>query len=187
MSYKQEVLPGDIPVEGGSADSVEDLFERIYGELHRIAKWRMQGEPAHATLSTTALVHESYMRLSDAPDLEWNDREHFLALASRAMRHVLVDHARRRRRQKRGGNRRPVTLETGMLAHQPPLENVLSIHQALTKLEAHDERLGRVVECRFFGGLTMDETAGVLKISPRTAARDWKRASAYLAVLLSPG
>lgn len=164
----------------GDPDALDELFPLVYEELRRMASRRMQEERSGHTLQTTALVHEAYMELVDLDDVDWQDRRHFFAVAARVMRNVLVDYAVKRNAQKRGGDRDRVPLEEQDGAVSVALDNVLAVHQALDRLETIDERQVRVVECRFFAGLTIEETANVLGISTATVGRDWRIARAWL-------
>jgi RNA polymerase sigma factor (TIGR02999 family) len=168
----------------GDADAADALFPLAYEELLRVARRHLLGERPGHTLNTTALVHEAYLKLAGHEGTGWRDRSRFLAIASRAMRQILVDHARARRRQKRGGGAIVVTLRTDVGSGAEEPVDLLALDMALDKLAAHDARLGQVVECRFFGGLTAEETAGALGVSLRTVERDWTRARAHLVVLL---
>jgi RNA polymerase sigma factor (TIGR02999 family) len=159
---------------------MERIFPLIYDELQRIARRHIAREDTGHTLGATALVHKAYIRLVDQTQVQWRDRNHFYAVASRAMRHILVDHARRRKAIKRGGATRPVTLEEGAVAVEERTEMLIALDQALTRLERLDERLCRVVEYRFFGGLSELETAAALGVTDRTVRRDWTRAKAWL-------
>lgn len=151
----------------------------LYEELKGVARRRLRAEAA-GTLDTTALVHETYLKLVDQTRVEWQDRAHFFAVAARAMRRILVDHARRRGRAKRGGGRRRVPLDATALSVEENPEALLELEQALARLEDLNERLCRVVECRFFAGLTAEETAQALGISLRTVRRDWVKAKGFL-------
>lgn len=164
----------------GDAQASEQLLPLVYEELCSMANRFMQGESARTTLSATGLVHEAYLRLVEGSD--WADRAHFLAIASRAMRQILVDRARARNASKRGGNARDLTLVEEHVEDPADLagDDVLAIHGALNWLAQHDERLARLVELRFFGGLEVREAAHVLGVSSRTAARMWARAQAHL-------
>ena len=164
----------------GDAEALDALLPLVYDELRQMAHRRMQQERAGHTFSTTALVHEAYLELVDLDRIDWEDRSHFFALAARVMRHVLVDYAVKRTAEKRGGDRDRVPLREKDVADAVNLNDVLAIHQALRRLEEIDERQVRVVECRFFGGLTIDETAEALDISPATVGRDWRVARAWL-------
>lgn len=152
----------------------------VYDDLRRIARRRLRAEREGHTLDTTAVVHEAYLRLAENPQSTWRDRAHFFAVCARVIRHVLVDHARRRGAGKRGGDVVRVTLREGIVGRSPRIIDFLALEQALQALEQHDERLVRVVECRFFAGLTVAETAQTLDSSRRTVERDWTRAKAYL-------
>lgn len=164
----------------GDRDALDMLLPRIYDELRRIAHHRLRGERDDHTLNTTGLVHEAYMKLVQLDRMDWQNRAHFFAIASRSMRNILVDYAVKRNAQKRGGGRDRVTLEDADAATEAPLDDLVALHQALDELEALDKRQARVVECRFFGGLTIDETAEALGISPATVSRDWAMARAWL-------
>lgn len=164
---------------GGDKAAHEELVELVYPQLWRLAGKFLRSERAGHTLSSTALVHEAYLKLAEA-DVEWNDRVHFFAVAARVMRRVLVDHAKRRRRKKRGGSRIRITLEEGSLLASQPEADLVSLDEALTRLAALDERRARVVELHFFGGLTYKEVADVLHTSPTTVNRELRFAKAWL-------
>jgi RNA polymerase sigma factor (TIGR02999 family) len=168
----------------GDPAAVDSVFPIVYAELRRLADRHLAQESPGHTLSPTALVHEVYLRLAGDADASWQGRAHFFGVASRAMRQVLVDHARRRRASKRGGEWNRVTLHTDATpaGAQVSLEfELLDVHDALERLASLDERTARVVELRFFGGLTLEEVAEVLGVSRRTAAEDWSLARAWLA------
>jgi len=169
--------------EAGEDGALDRLIPLVYDDLRRIAHRRMALEPDGHTLNTTAVVHEAYAQLA-RQEPAWNDRSHFVAVASRVMRHILIDHARSQGAEKRGGDRTPVALADAGLTSDPESLDLLALDEALDQLARHDERLARVVECRFFGGLTMEETAEALDVSERTAARDWRRARVYLYEIL---
>lgn len=164
----------------GDADALDLLLPQVYDELRRIAGARLRRERADHTLHATEIVHEAFMKLMPLERIDWRDRAHFFAIASRAMRNVLVDHATRRGTAKRGGGRAAVPLEEIPAAAGRPLEELIALSRALDELERIDERQARVVECRFFGGLEIDETAEALGISPATVSRDWSFARAWL-------
>lgn len=164
----------------GDPDALDELFPLVYDELRRIAHRRMKGERRDHTLRTTALVHEAYVELVDLNRVDWQDRRHFFALAARVMRNVLVDYAVKKNAEKRGGDRDRVPLEEWDGATEVVLDDVVAVHQALERLERIDERQARVVECRFFAGLTIEETSDALGISPSTVGRDWRMARAWL-------
>jgi RNA polymerase sigma factor (TIGR02999 family) len=165
---------------GGGSAAVDRLVPILYNELRRIARRQMRGERADHTLDTTALVHEAYVKLVGLDRMSWQNRAHFLSVAAQAMRRVLVDHAVGRRAQKRGGAHRKVPLEDADPKCSQPLELFVALDTALTRLEAIDVRLSRVVECRYFGGMSVEETAEALQMSPATVKRDWSIARAWL-------
>jgi RNA polymerase sigma factor (TIGR02999 family) len=169
----------------GNETAREPLFESIYAELRVLARSRLRSERDDITLSTTALVHEAYLRLVPIEKIEWRDRSHFFATAARAMRRILIDRARTARRQKRGGGERPVALDDagpGRVAE--PLEmsadSLLALDEALGRLGEMSPRQLRVVELRFFAGLSVPETADVLGVAINTVKRDWSTARAWL-------
>jgi RNA polymerase sigma factor (TIGR02999 family) len=164
----------------GEAGAFDALVPLVYADLRRLARVQRRRLPAGDTLDTTGLVHEAYARLVDAARVSWNDRGHFLAVAAKVMRHILVDYARTRGRLKRGGNQRMETLDEDMLAVARDAERLLDIDRALERLVHVDPRLVRLVECRFFAGLSEQETADALGLSLRTVQRDWLRARAAL-------
>jgi RNA polymerase sigma factor (TIGR02999 family) len=159
----------------------EQLLALIYDELHRIASGQMRNERGNHTLQPTALVHEAYLRLVDADQVSWEGRAHFYGVAARAMRQILVDHARRAGAKKRGGDWRQVTLHEDIGGNLGPEIDLFDLHDAVEKLDVLDPTLGRMIELRFFGGLTLDETALVLGISRRKVAKDWAFARLWLA------
>jgi RNA polymerase sigma factor (TIGR02999 family) len=152
----------------------------VESELHRIARRCMKGERAGHSLQATALVNELYMRLVDTRRVEWQDRSHFLAMAARLMRRVLVDHARTRLYQKRGGGAQRVTLVDDLGGSDERPHDLVALDEALDALERTNRRKAQVVELRFFGGLTVEETAHALGVSADTVSRDWKLARAWL-------
>jgi len=165
----------------GDSAALADVFPLIYEELHRLAQQQLRREPDGHTLSPTALVHEAYMRLIDYSRMEWNGRAHFLAVAATAMRRILVDHARGHRSQKRGGDAiKHVPIESVELGTEDRADLLLAVDEALVRLKEIDARQAQVVECRFFGGMTEEETAEALGIGLRTAKRDWARAKVWL-------
>jgi RNA polymerase sigma factor (TIGR02999 family) len=173
-------------LRGGDRSVVDGLYPVVYDQLKQIAHSLLLHERDGHTLSTTALVHEAYFRLIDQTRVQWQDRAHFCAVAASAMRRIVVDLARRRQAVKRGGKLRPLPLDEVHLAINEEAELVLSLDEALTRLGCLSERLSQVVECRFFGGLTEEETAEVLQISSRTVRRDWLKAKAWLFKELYP-
>ena len=167
----------------GGKDSLDQVVRTVYAELRSLARHRLRGAPAERSLNTTGLVHEAYLRLveSNAPVA---DRDHFLAIASRAMRHVLVDHARARTATKRGGGVALEQLHEDVLLGDVDIDKVMELDAALTRLEQLDERQARMVEQRYFGGLTLEEVAAAMDCSLATVKRDLRSARAWLAVEL---
>ena len=161
-------------------ESLDQAVELAYRELRSIAHRRLMARGANGTLSTTALVNEAYLKLVDQSQAGWQDRAHFLALASLVMRHVLVDRARERSTLKRGGVRERITLDEIAMSIDAEPEVLLQLNDALDRLAAFEPRLARVVECRFFGGLTEKETADALDLTVRTVQRDWVKARVLL-------
>jgi RNA polymerase sigma factor (TIGR02999 family) len=183
----EEIAAALAVLRRGAPEGMEQLIPLVYAELRRVAHRQLAAEPPGHTLSTTALVHEAYLRLADQTRVEWANRAQFFALAARAMRRVLVDYARRRQAARRGGAHKPVlSLEdaeagdSGALAVAARGDELLALDEALERLGAVDPRAARVVECRFFGGLTEAETAEALGVSLRTAAGDWLMAKGWL-------
>jgi RNA polymerase sigma factor (TIGR02999 family) len=165
-------------------DSLDQVVAVTYTELRAIAHHRLATRGPGGTLSTTGLVHEAYLKLVDQSRAGWRDLAHFRALASLAMRHVLVDRARERCTLKRGGARRQITLDDEVMAAEDAPELLLQLNDALERLATVEPRLARVVDCRFFGGLTEEETAEALDLTTRTVQRDWVKARVLLRRLL---
>jgi RNA polymerase sigma-70 factor (ECF subfamily) len=164
----------------GRPQAFEELLPVVYSELRRQAGRYLRRERANHTLQPTALVHEAYLRLVDQRNVRWQNRAHFFAIAAQAMRRILVDHARAQARVKRGGPKAQVTLDDAMLAAEQQSIDTIALDQALQRLAALDERQSRIVELRFFGGLSVEEVAEVMKISPATIKREWSMAKAWL-------
>jgi len=171
----------------GDARALNLLIPLLQRELHQIARHHMAAQRAGHTLQTTALFHEAYLRLVDAKRAEWHDRSHFLAACSQIMRRILVDHARARRAAKRGGGGADVPLEEAWVVAPEPDTDLVALDEALDALAQHDPRKAKVVELRFFGGLSVEETAAALEISEESVLRDWRLARAWLARELSHG
>ena len=169
----------------GEAHAFERLIEVVYPRLHQAARRQLAKQPAETSLDATSLVSEAYLQLVDETGVAWQNRGHFYAIASLTMRRILVDQARRRLAAKRGSGQKPVTLDAALIAVDGKKEMVLAVDRALGELEAFNERMAKVVECRFFGGLGNEETATALGVSTRTVERDWLRARAWLAEKLS--
>lgn len=167
-------------VEGGDKVAIGTLFDRVYGELRKIARRQLRAAPALQTLHTTELVHEAYVRLSGAAHWSTRDRFHFFALTAQAMRRVLIDHARKRTRQKRGGRAVALSLDDLEVPVAERAEELLALDGALARLEETDIELARLVEWRFFAGLSVDEIAELHGVSDRTVKRRWRLARAFL-------
>ncbi len=164
----------------GDKAALDDLLPLVYDELRRQARRYMRAQPVGHTLQTTALVHEAYLRLFGESAMEWKGRAHFFGVAAKAMRSILVDHARARRAAKRGGEARAITLEEAGLAGPEASVDVLALDDALGRLAELDLRKSHLVELRYFGGLGIDEAAAVLGVSPATVKREWTTARAWL-------
>ena len=164
----------------GDQAALARLAPLVEAELHKLAGTYLRRERQGHTLQTTALVNEAYLRLIDAQNIAWQDRAHFLAVSARIMRHILVDHARARRYQKRGGDAVRVVLDEALIVSNEPAHDFVALDDALEALAKFDDRKSRVIELRFFGGLTVEETASVLKVSPDTVMRDWRLAKVWL-------
>jgi RNA polymerase sigma factor (TIGR02999 family) len=164
----------------GDPDAMGRLFPLVYEELGRIARRQRRASRAGDTLNTTALVHEAYLKLVDQSAVDAADRSHFFAIAARAMRQILVDRARHRGTLKRGGAWKRIPLDESALGVSEQAELILALDDALQRLARLNERLSRIVECRFFGGMTDQETAAALSISERTVRRDWLKARLWL-------
>jgi RNA polymerase sigma factor (TIGR02999 family) len=167
-------------LQDGRPDAASQLIPLVYDELHRLARGQMRQERSDHTLQATALVHEAYLRLVNHPQRTWQNRAHFIAVAAQVMRRILVDYARARRTSKRGNAPLKVPLEEPLLFTEEQSDDLVSLDEALERLAQFDQRQSRVVELRFFGGLTADETAEVLGISSKTVKRDWTVARAWL-------
>ena len=164
----------------GDASALPDVFPLVYAELHRLARRQLRREADGHTLGPTALVHEAYLRLVDHTRMAWGGRAHFLAMAAVAMRRILVEHARRHRSLRRGGGRPRLSLDAVQVATEERAEVVLALDEALDRLAEIDGRQARVVECRFFGGMTEEATAEALGVGLRTVKRDWAKARSWL-------
>ena len=165
---------------GGDQGALDALIPLVHRELRRLARQRIAGERQGITLQPTDLVNEAYLRLLDIKEVRWQDREHFFSVAARVMRRILVDRSRSRGAQKRGGDLRSVPLDDAENQGASASPDLLALDEALKALETFDERKARIVELRFFAGLTVDEAAVVLGVSPETVKRDWKLAKAWL-------
>jgi RNA polymerase sigma factor (TIGR02999 family) len=165
---------------GGDDSALDRLIPVVHAELRRLARRAMRKERPEHTLQTTALVNEAYLRLVDMRGVTWNDRAHFFAMSARLMRRILVDHARSRRYQKRGGGAKAVPFDEGLAVAREPGTDLVALDEALKALAALDARKSQVVELRFFGGLSVEETAVALRLSPATVMRDFRFARSWL-------
>jgi RNA polymerase sigma factor (TIGR02999 family) len=164
----------------GDEAARDELMTLVYEELHRLAHQYLKRERPGHTLQTSALVNEAFVKLIDQKDVRWQNRGHFFAIAAQLMRRILVDHARIRRAAKRGGSASPVSLDDALVISNERSAEVVALDEALTALATVDERKSQIVELRFFGGLSIEETAEVLAVSPGTVMRDWTLAKAWL-------
>lgn len=169
----------------GDKSALDKLMPLIYTELRRLAHHYMSRERPGHTLQTTALVNEAYLRLVDQRNVHWRNRAHFFAISSQLMRRILVDHARSHAYQKRGGGARQVSLDEAAVTSEERAADIIALDDALTHLAAIDRRKSQVVELRFFAGLSTEETAEVLEVSPATVERDWRMAKAWLYRMIS--
>jgi RNA polymerase sigma factor (TIGR02999 family) len=167
-------------------DTLDGIMPAVYDELRDIARRQLSVREPGSTLSTTGLVHEAYLKLAGQGRAGWRDRAHFVALAAVIMRHVLVDRARERMAEKRGGGRQQVTLDGELIPSEDQPEAMVQLSDAIDRLAAVEPRLARVVDCRFFGGLSDDEIAHALDVTPRTVQRDWIKARLLLRRALAP-
>ena len=170
----------------GDQAARDQLMSVVYEELHRLARRYMRRESPGHTLQTSALVHEAFLRLVDQRNVHWENRAHFFGIAAQMMRRILVDYARNRSSGKRGGGERALSLDEGLIVSEERSAEVVAVHEALEQLAKFDGRKSQIVELRFFGGLTIDETAEVLGVSPGTVMADWTVAKAWLRREISP-
>ena len=164
----------------GDQTAFDQLMPLVYSELHRLARRHIKKERPGHTLQTSALLNEAFLRLVDQRDVHWQSRAHFFSIAAQMMRRILVDYARSRRYAKRGGDARQVTFDEELVVSRQLSADVIELHDALNEMAAIDERKSKVVELKFFGGLSIEETADVLGVSPGTVMRDWTLAKAWL-------
>ena len=183
----EEVTRLLIEWNNGNKEALDKLMPVVYEELRRLAHHYMRHERPGQTLQTTALVNEAYIRLADYKKMGWQGRAHFFAVAAQVMRRILVERARKHHSAKRGGDPQQVSLDEAATVSRQRLEEVMAVENALTSLEALDPRRGRIVELRFYGGLSVEETAEVLGISAPTVKREWRAAKAWLHRAVSEG
>lgn len=186
-SRKHAVTQALVDASQGNEEAAGLLWELTYEEMRRIAYRQLQSERSDHTLSGTDLVHEAFIRLVDQEKIVWRDRAHFFGVAAQACRRVLIDHARKRNAKKRGGKRVRITVDRAGLQAETPSEEILALDEALHRLSDMDERLAKVVELRYFGGLAEKEVAETMDMSVRTVRRDWVKARAWLHRELRPG
>ena len=193
---RQLIVPGDVTglldvLRSGDRSALDGVFARVYQELHALARNQLAGQTPGATLSPTVLVHEAYLKLAAADRADYIDRRHLFAVAARAMRQIIIDAARRARARKRGGATVRVALDAGAVSDgATPVDaaaELIELERALDALEALDERLARIVELRYFAGLSVEETGSVLGLSARTVKREWRKARAFLFAALNDG
>jgi RNA polymerase sigma factor (TIGR02999 family) len=175
-----------LELRNGDHAAFDELFPLVYDVLRRIAHRKLAAERAAHTLSTTDLVHEAYLKLVRFDRIEWRGRAHFLAIAAQSMRNILVDYALKRKAEKRGGGQENDPLEDALAVVEAPTSDLLALHEAMQRLEKIDSRQSRVVECRFFAGMSIEETAEALGVSPASVKRDWALARAWLNRELGP-
>ena len=185
MTPSQEITQLLLAWSNGEQTALEKLMPLVYTKLHRLAKHYLRLERDRRTLQTTALVNEAYLRLIDARQVRWQNRAHFFAISARLMRQILVDFAREHGYQKRGGGAQQVPLDEALIIGQQPDQDLVALDGALQALAEVDARKSQVVEMRFFGGLSIEEMAEVLKVSPETVRRDWRLAKSWLRRRLS--
>jgi len=185
MQSSEEITDRLLAIRGGDREALNQLVPLVYGRLRAMAHARLAGRDPGASLDTTTLVHEAYLRLVDQSRAEWRDRTHFFAVAALAMRQIVVDRARRRGALKRGGGVSAALLDEAALGVEARAEEILALDQALNRLGALNERLVKMVELRFFAGLSIEETAEALGVESRTVNRDWRVARALLFQMLS--
>ena len=177
---KHEVTGLLVRLGDGDNTALDKLMPLVYMELRRLARFRLRSERSDHTLNTTALVHEAFIKLTDQKRINWQSREQFFGLASQAMRRILVDYARRRNAAKRGGNNVIIIREADSVASEVRADDLVALDESLKRLAAIDQRQSQIVECRFFGGLSIEETAKVVGVSTATVKREWAVARAWL-------
>lgn len=188
LASKAEQLDGrSAPTAPRDGQSIAEVLPAFYAQVRALAERQLRAERTDHTLQPTALVHEAFLRISQQPNLTWQNRAHFFGVAARTIRSILVNHAVSLRAEKRGGGRGKVQLETDMIFSEDDTTDLLELDEALEDLAAIDEKKARVVELRYFGGLTVEETAQALKVSGKTVQRDWRWARAWLYSRLDQG
>jgi RNA polymerase sigma-70 factor, ECF subfamily len=180
MEPSNEITELLLAWSGGDKKALDELMHVVYDELHRLAHRQLKKERQDHTLQTTALVNEAYLKLVDQKRVKWQNRSHFFALSSQLMRRILVDYARSRQYAKRGGGMPPMPLNEALIVAPERAAEMIALDEALTELAKHDERKARIVELRFFAGMSIDETSELLGVSPSTVMKDWTLAKAWL-------
>jgi len=171
----------------GDRSALDKLLPLVHSELRRIAQRQMSQERPGHTLQATALVNEAYLKLAGQQGFDWQNRAHFFAVCAQVMRHILIDHARAHARDKRGGGAVKVSLNDALVVADDQASHFIALDEALRRLESLDPQKGKIVELRYFGGLSVDEAAEVMNISPRTVRREWQRAKAWLYRMMTEG
>lgn len=180
MRDRSEITQILLRIKFGSSEAYNQLFSLVYDHLRSIANMQMRKEHDEHTLSQTELVHEVYLKLVDQSDIDWRDRAHFYAIASRCMRQILIDYARKKKSQKRGGSKEPITYLDGIMKVEQQVDDLINLDDALRRLEKLNKRLAWVVEYRYFGEMTIEDTAEVMGVSTSTITRDWAKARGWL-------
>lgn len=180
MSLQSQITVLLVNIENGDSRAIDELLPLVYSQLKAMAGNQLKGERPNHTLNATALVHEAYLKLVHQDRVSWQNRAHFFAIAAQAMRRVLINYAKSRLADKRGGGQPIVTFNEEVMSGDSPAEEIIALDEALTRLKEIDERQSRIIELRFFGGLTEQEVAQVMKISESTVKRDWRMARAWL-------
>jgi RNA polymerase sigma factor (TIGR02999 family) len=180
MEPSNEITELLVAWSGGDKKALDELMQIVYEELRRLAHRQLAKERRGHTLQTTALVNEAYLKLVDQKRVKWQGRSHFFALSSQLMRRILVDYARSRQYAKRGGGKSALPLDEALIVAPERASEMIALDEALTELAKHDERKARIVELRFFAGMSIDETSDLLGVSPGTVMKDWTLAKAWL-------
>src|SRR5699024_2852093 len=180
MPKKEAITRLLIELKAGSDEAYNKLLPRVYDQLRDIAHRQMANEPAGHTFSKTDLVHEAYLKLVNQEAIDWKDRAHFYGISARCMRQILIDHARKKTRQKRGGKKQPVTFIDEIMEVEHQAEELIDIDKALNRLAEFDQRLAKIVELHYFGEMNLDDMAEVMDFSARTVYRDWGKARGWL-------
>lgn len=180
MQDRSEITQILLRVKSGPSDAYNQLFPIVYDHLRELAYMHIKGEYGVHTLSQTELVHEVYLKLIDQSDINWKDRAHFYAIASRCMRQILIDYARKKKAQKRGGTKEPITYLDGIMKIERQADDLINLDDALQRLATLNKRLAEVVEYRYFGEMSIEDTSEVMGVSKSTVIRDWTKARGWL-------